>query len=84
MTSLEHFVAERNSIRELFGKPKLTIGQDNQIIAQLLQGELSPEILTCDGEVAPHIARLRHKHLISDAEELVAQDPSIRFYELEL
>ncbi len=82
--NIEQYVANKNKWRAVFGDPELTLlgTNDRKIIAQLIEGDLSPENLTCDGEADPQWVRQQHAFLIRCAEELVSIDPSVRIYEL--
>ncbi len=82
--NLEQYVEQKNKWRSVFGDPELTLlgTNDRKIIAQLIEGDLSPENLTCDGEADPRWVRQQHAFLIRCAEELVSIDPSVRIYEL--
>jgi hypothetical protein len=42
---------------------------------------LSPENLTCDGELPRSLVQARYKELTNAARELQKLDPSVKFYE---
>jgi hypothetical protein len=57
---------------------------DRQKIANALDAELSPENLTCDGELPRSVVQARYESLTKVCKELVQLDPSIKFYEFSL
>jgi hypothetical protein len=59
----------------------LVIGRDNQRIAEMIDGDLSPENLTCDGELPRSQVNARYRELTGAAEELRRLDPTVKFYE---
>jgi hypothetical protein len=83
MKALAQFVKQRNQFNALFGgKPlDLTVAADRQKIADIIDSALSPENLTCDGELSAGQVRSRYKELTTVAKELKALDPSVKFYE---
>lgn len=83
MKALAQFVKQRNQFNALFGsKPlDLTVAEDRQRIAEIIDSALSPENLTCDGELSPGQVRSRHRELTTVARELQTLDPSVKFYE---
>lgn len=54
---------------------------DRQRIAESLEGELSPENLTCDGELPRSQVQARYRQLMQAAKELKQLDPSVKMYE---
>jgi len=56
--------------------------QDRQAIANSIDSEMSPENLTCDGELPRAEVSRRIKFLSRCAEELLSIDPSVTFYEM--
>lgn len=83
MKALAQFVKQRNQFNSLFGsKPlSLTSAADRQKIADIIDSALSPENLTCDGELSAGQVRSRYKELTKVASELKQLDPSVKFYE---
>ena len=84
ISNLEQYVANKNRFRALFKETELSLlnGKDRQRIADMIDGDLSPENLTCDGEADPSWVRKQHAFLVRCAQELVSIDPSVRIYEL--
>jgi len=83
MKNLLQFVKQRNQFNKVFGNPELdlTIAEDRQRIADIIDSALSPENLTCDGELSRAQVNARYKELTVAAAELKALDPSVTFYE---
>ena len=82
MSALSKFVDSRNKFNSIFGIAPLVIGPDNQRIADIIDGALSPENLTCDGELSPSQVRARYKELMGAAKELKVLDPTVKMYEV--
>jgi hypothetical protein len=61
----------------------LVIGQHNQQIAENIDSDLSPENLTCDGELSRTAVQQRYRQLTAAARELKELDPAVKFYEYE-
>ena len=83
IANLEKYVEQKNSWGKLFGSKPLSLlnAQDRQKIADSLDADLSPENLTCDGELPAHQVRARHQFLTRCARELQSIDASVKFYE---
>lgn len=81
MKALKAYVEKKNAWNAIFkGKP-LVIGVDNQRIADMIDSDLSPENLTCDGELPRSQVQARYRALTAAAQELQKLDPSVKFYE---
>lgn len=83
MSALKNYVDHRNAFRKLFKQPllSLSIAADRQTIADLIDGDLSPENLTCDGELSRSAVQTKYNKLISAARQLKKVDPAVTFYE---
>ena len=83
MFAIEKYVEQKNSWNKIFGGKALSLlnAKDRQRIAEMLDADLSPENLTCDGELAPRQVRSRYNFLTRAASELQHIDPSVKFYE---
>lgn len=83
MKALAQFVKQRNAFNKMFSnKPlDLTVAADRQKIADIIDSALSPENLTCDGELSASQVRARYKELTAVARELKQLDPSVKFNE---
>jgi hypothetical protein len=85
ISTLESYVERQNSWTALFGQKPLSLlnAQDRQRIAQRLDSDLSPENLTCDGELRGSDLRDKQRYLLRCAEELVSIDPTVSDYFME-
>ncbi len=83
MKALNAYVARKNSFSAIFGRPALDLNNkaDRQKIADSIDADLSPENLTCDGELPRSQIQARYRELTSAAKQLMALDPSVKFYE---
>ena len=83
MKELKEYVNQKNSWNILFNKKglSLTSAEDRQRIADMIDSDLSPENLTCDGELPRGTVIARHKQLTKVAKQLLALDPAVKFYE---
>ena len=85
MKALTAYVEQKNQWHALFGKQAnyldLNKPADRQRIANMIDAELSPENLTCDGELGAAQVRARYKQLTTVAKELIQLDSSVKFYE---
>ena len=84
MKALDQFVKQRNTFNKMFGNKELTLtdAQDRQRIADIIDSSLSPENLTCDGELSASQVRSRYRELMTVAKELKALDSNVKFYEV--
>ena len=84
IATLEQYVANKNKWRAIFNQPALNIlnARDRQAIADGIDSEMSPENLTCDGELPRSVVQLKMRNLTRCAEELLSIDPSVTFYEM--
>ena len=83
ISTLEQYVDQKNSWGAIFGNKPLSLlnAKDRQSIANSLDADLSPENLTCDGEVRGAQLQAKYRFLTRAAEELRSIDPSVTFYE---
>ena len=81
MKALKQFVDNRNKFNSVFGIAPLVIGQHNQRIAEIIDSALSPENLTCDGELSRSQVNARYRELTAAASDLQKLDPTVKFYE---
>jgi hypothetical protein len=84
ISTLEQYVEQKNKWRSLFNQKPLSLlnKQDRQTIANSIDSELSPENLTCDGELRGSQVQQKFRYLTRAAEELLSIDPSVTFYEM--
>ena len=80
ISTIESYVERKNSWSKLFGHKPLSLlnAQDRQRIAESLDADLSPENLTCDGELRGAELRTKQSYLLRCVNELVSIDPSVQ------
>ena len=85
MTALEKFVAQKNHWNSFFKGTQYSLNTraDRQALADMIDNALSPENLTCDGELSRTEVNRRYKELTTAARQLKKLDPSVTFYEYE-
>ena len=85
MKALQEFVAQKNHWNSFFKGPQynLNTAKDRQALADMIDAALSPENLTCDGELPRAEVNRRYKELMTAAKQLKKLDPSVKFYEYE-
>jgi hypothetical protein len=83
IATIEQYVERKNSFAKLFGTAPLSLlnAKDRQKIADSIDAELSPENLTCDGELSRSQVQQRYQFLTRAARELQSIDPAVTFYE---
>ena len=83
LSNLEQYVDRKNVFAKMFGKPGLSLvnAKDRQKIADSLDSDMSPENLTCDGEVRGTALMAKSKFLFRCRAELLSIDSSVTFYE---
>jgi hypothetical protein len=83
ISTLEQYVEQKNAWSKLFGSTPLSLlnAKDRQSIANSIDSDLSPENLTCDGELSRSQVQARYKMLTRAAQELKSIDSSVTFYE---
>lgn len=83
IATIEQYVEQKNKWAAIFKGRQLSLlnAKDRQTIANSIDADLSPENLTCDGEVRGAQLQAKYKFLTRAAEELRSIDPSVTFYE---
>ena len=81
---LQDYVDGRNRIRALFKQRPLSLAsaRDRQQLAEDIDSSLSPENLSCDGELPRSVVQKKWVMLTKCAQELQSMDPSLKFYEV--
>jgi len=81
--AIEQYLDQKNQWRKIFGEQPLSLmsSADAQKIADMLDSDLSPENLHCDGEITAAQARTKYNFLTRAASELRALYPNVKFYE---
>jgi hypothetical protein len=84
ISTLEAYVAQKNTWTRIFKGKELSLlnAKDRQAIADSIDADMSPENLTCDGELSPSMVREKMNRLTRCAEQLLSIDPSVTFYEM--
>jgi len=77
MTALQAYIDQKNKWQKLFKGPQYEIqtAKGRQVVAACLDSDLSPENLTCDGELSRAEIVRRHRVLTAAATELARMDP---------
>ena len=83
MSALNTYLDRKNAFAKLFGQRALSLqmAADRQRIADSIDADMSPENLTCDGELSRSQVQTRYKALMAAAKELKQLDPAVKFYE---
>jgi hypothetical protein len=83
MSALNTYLDRKNSFSKLFGQKALSLqnAADRQRIADSIDADMSPENLTCDGELSRSQVQARYRALMAAAKELKKLDSSVKFYE---
>ena len=83
MKALVKFVEDKNRWNSFFNGEQYEIktAAGRQRVADMIDSSLSPENLTCDGELPRAEVNRRFKELDAAARELRKLDPSVKFYE---
>ena len=83
MKELNEFVARENKWSSIFGSAPLSLqsAADRKKIAGKIDSCLSPENLTCDGELTRSQVTVKFRFLTKAAEQLMKIDPSVEIHE---
>lgn len=83
MKQLKELVEQHNRWQAVFGHPPLDINNPahRKEIAGIIDSALSPENLTCDGELSAAQVRSKYRKLSAAAEQLLKLDPSVVMHE---
>ena len=83
MKALQAYIDQKNRWNAIFNGAQYEIktSQGRQRVADSLDSDLSPENLTCDGELSRSQVQARYRQLTAAAKELKQLDPSVKFYE---
>ena len=83
MKELKDYVARKNAFAKIWDEKELDLNDptDRQLIAQELDCDLSPENLSCDGELPRSQVQARYRALSRAAGQLLKLDPSVTIYE---
>ena len=83
MTALQKYIDQKNKWHKMFkGKEyEIQTFKGRQEVADCLDCDLSPETLSCDGELTRSQVQARYRTLTQAAKELQKLDPTVKFYE---
>jgi hypothetical protein len=83
MKALQTFIDQKNRWNAIFNGEQYEIktAKGRQKVADMIDNALSPENLTCDGELPRAEVNRRFKELNSAAKQLRQIDPAVKFYE---
>ena len=83
MQALQKFIDQKNHWNSFFKGEQYEIATaaGRQRVADLIDAALSPENLTCDGELPRAEVNRRYKELTTAAKQLKKLDSSVKFYE---
>jgi hypothetical protein len=83
MKALQSYIDQKNKWNALFKGEQfeLKTAKGRQRVADSLDADLSPENLTCDGELSRSQVQARYKALREAAVQLTALDPQVKMYE---
>lgn len=83
MKALKAYVEQKNRWNAIFNgeQYELTTAAGRQRVADSIDAALSPENLTCDGELSRAQVAARYKELTAAARDLQQLDSSVKFYE---
>lgn len=83
MKALQAFIDQKNHWNSFFKGPQYEIktAAGRQKVADMIDSALSPENLTCDGELSRTEVNRRFKELNIAAKQLRQLDPAVKFYE---
>ena len=85
MQALRKFIEQKNHWNSFFQGEQYEIATatGRQRVADMIDSALSPENLTCDGELSRTEVQRRYKELMTAAKQLKKYDPEVKFYEYE-
>jgi hypothetical protein len=85
MKQLTAYVAKINEWNAIFNSTQysLTTHADRQRLADKIDADLSPENLTCDGELPRNVVQAKYRELTTVARQLKQMDSAVKFYEFE-
>lgn len=84
MSALQALINQKNQWNAIFKGEQFEIktAAGRQRVASMIDSDLSPENLTCDGEMPRSQVQARYRVLTAAAKELVKLDSSVKIYEL--
>ena len=89
MKALQTYIDNKNKYQALFRGQRtealyeVTTAAGRKRVAGMIDSDLSPENLSCDGELPRAEVNRRYKELMTAARQLKKYDPLVKFYEYE-
>jgi hypothetical protein len=82
MKALQKYIDQKNQWNAIFNgtQYEVTTAQGRKRVAESIDCELSPENLSCDGELPMSQVNARYRALTAAARDLVKLDPSMAQY----
>jgi hypothetical protein len=82
MKALNAYIDQKNRWNAIFKgtQYEVSTAEGRKRVAQSIDGELSPENLTCDGELPRSQVQARYRQLTGAAKDLIKLDPSVAQY----
>ena len=83
MKALQAYIDKQNKWNAIFGSTQYEIktAKGRQALAQQIDCALSPENLSCDGELPRAEVNRRYRELTTVAKQLLALDPTVQIHE---
>jgi len=83
MKALQTFIDQKNHWNSFFkgAQYEIKTAAGRQKVADMIDSALSPENLTCDGELSRTEVNRRYRELMTAAKQLKKLDPAVTFYE---
>ncbi len=84
MRALQAYIEQQNRWNSMFGRYKpleIDTPAGRQRVADNIDAALSPENITCDGELPRSQVQARYRQLTAVARDLLKLDPTVKFYE---
>lgn len=81
--NIQDYVQDLNDVRDILDMPRLSLmrAADRQQIAVRISVDLSPEVITCDGELDRDEVAARYRYMSRVAQELLSIDPTLTIEE---
>jgi hypothetical protein len=79
MKALTAYIEQKNKWNAIFKGEQFEVktAKGRKRVAQSIDADLSPENLTCDGELPRSQVQARHRSLTNAANDLIKLDPSV-------
>ena len=83
MKELKAYVEQKNKWNAIFKGEQFELisAKGRQRVADSIDADLSPENLSCDGELPRGQVQAKYRQLTKAAEQLISIDPSVKMYE---